>query len=149
MPEENRTPCSHRRASKRLGQGVRPEGHPRPEYEREHEEEYEGQEGRSSRNPAAAACPATVQWALAFQSNVIPATAALARPIERVSKVRSCGASSRTRTASRATKAASRNTAGVRRSARAEIQKSPPRERRRIRNTYPATAAAAVNSTAR
>jgi hypothetical protein len=39
--KENRTPCSHRRASKRLGQGVRLEGHPRPEYERQHEEEDE------------------------------------------------------------------------------------------------------------
>src|SRR5215210_151149 len=87
--------------------------------------------GPRSRSPAAAACPATVQWALAFQSSVIPATAALARPIERVSKERFCGASSNTRAASRATKAASRNIAGVRRSARVEIQKSPTRERRR------------------
>ena len=39
--KENRKPCSHRRASERLGQGVRLEGHPRPEYEREHEEEDE------------------------------------------------------------------------------------------------------------
>src|SRR5215207_340959 len=105
--------------------------------------------GPSSRGPAAAACPATVQWALAFQSSVIPATPALARPIEKVSKVRFCGASSSTRAASRVTKAASRNTAGVRRSARTEIQKSPTRERRRIKSTYPATAAPAVNSTAR
>ena len=37
--EEHRKPCSHRCASERLGQGVRLDGRPRPEYERQHEEE--------------------------------------------------------------------------------------------------------------
>src|SRR5215203_6049164 len=39
--KENREPCSHHRAGERLGQGVRLEGHPRPDHEWQSGEEDE------------------------------------------------------------------------------------------------------------
>jgi hypothetical protein len=94
------------------------------------------------------AWPATAEWALAFQTKVTAATVAAPRPIESVVRKRALGAPRRAKVMRRAAKAARRMRAGARRSARAEIQKSPTLLRRRSRETYPATKAAAVSSAA-
>jgi hypothetical protein len=83
-----------------------------------------------------------------LKRSVRRATAVLARPIESVNRRRSTRAPSSVSAPSKPTKAASRKRAGVRRSARVEIQKSPTLERRRIKSTYPATVAAANSSSA-
>jgi hypothetical protein len=102
--------------------------------------------GPSTRRPATAAWPATAEWALAFQREVTAATVAAPRPIESVVRKRVSGTPRRAKAIRRATKAARRTRAGVRRSVRAEIQKSPTLLRRRSRETYPATKAAAASS---